>query len=74
MSGNPTITRLGTVTIRGGVVFIEDDWEFENASCREAARLGLVYALERIQSALSDDIVRGEPSSVRGNAAVYFAE
>lgn len=69
----PAIVSLGTVVIRGGVVFIED-WEFENASCREGARLALVYALERIQKCLTDDIMRDCPTSVIGSAAAYFAE
>ena len=69
---DPTVTRNGTVTIRGGKVFVEDDWEFEYCSCRDAARLGLLHALERIQSALADDLVRNQPSAVRGNADVWF--
>jgi hypothetical protein len=74
MDQNPAIVRMGTVTIRGGVVFVEDDWGFQHCSCRDASRLAMLYALERIQKALSDDLVRDCPSAVRGNAADFFAE
>lgn len=66
ISDYPSVTRMGTVTISGGEVYVHDDWQFENCSCREAVRLALVSALGDLHKALADDIWRDRPSACLG--------
>ena len=64
--GCPVATKVGTITIEGGDLYVHDDWEFENCSCRDAARLAKMHALEVISTCLLNDFWKNRPSSIMG--------
>lgn len=64
----PKIVKPGTVTIHpDGMVVIHHDFEVENCSCREAAQLGMSWAIEKLGAAMVEDMTADAPVlSARG--------
>lgn len=64
----PKIVTPGTVTIfPDGMVVVNEDFEVENCSCREAVQLGIAWAMERLGAALVENMTADEPKlSARG--------
>ena len=63
MNGWPRITKVGTVEIEpSGRVIIRGDFEFEQASCREACQLAIAWAVEKLGAALVEDMTADSPN------------
>lgn len=68
MNKRPRIVNPGVVTIYpDGMVVVESSFEVENCSCREAAQLGMAWAMEKLGAAMLEDFTADEPKlSARG--------
>ena len=63
MSKWPKIIKIGTVTIEpDGMVIVGNDFKFDNCSCREAAQLGMAWAVEKLGAALVEDMTADSPN------------
>lgn len=57
----PKIKKTGTVTINvDGRVYVEG-FEFEHADCREACQLSMAWAVEKLGTALVEDMTADKP-------------
>lgn len=57
----PLLLKAGTVTVnKDGFVRIEG-FEFERASCRQAAQIAMALAIENIGSALTESLSADQP-------------
>lgn len=61
MNGWPKIETVGTVTIDSNGRVTVSNFSFKNCSCREAAQLGIAWAMEKLSAALIEDMTEDAP-------------
>ena len=58
----PKMTKTPTVTISPDGKVVISEGAFAHASCREAAQLGIAWAIEKLGAALVEDMTADEPN------------
>jgi hypothetical protein len=58
----PKLIMTGTVTVTADGHVNVADFEFDHCTCRQAAQLGMAWAMQQISAALIEDMTADEPN------------